>query len=47
MICDSGQRYLDSYYDPQWLQRGGFDLEPYTRRLEDFYRSGLLMHSAP
>lgn len=47
MICDSGQRYLDSYYDPQWLQRGGFDLEPYTRRLEDFHRSGLLMHSAP
>lgn len=40
MICDSGQRYLDTYYDSEWLHRRGFDLAPYRRRLESFYESG-------
>ncbi|WP_040260948.1 PLP-dependent cysteine synthase family protein [Pseudomonas massiliensis] len=28
LLCDSGERYLSTYYDPQWLQTNGFDLEP-------------------
>ena len=47
MICDSGQRYLDSYYDRDWLDRQGLELAPHTRRLEKFYESGSLMQSNP
>ena len=42
MICDSGERYLDSYYDDAWLATNGFDLSPYIARLERFYESGRL-----
>lgn len=40
MICDSGDRYLDSYYDDRWLAEHGFDLQPYQRHLETFFQSG-------
>ena len=40
MLCDGGERYLDTYYDADWLAARGFDLEPWRRRLEEFYRSG-------
>lgn len=40
MICDDGGRYLDSYYNQDWLDDRGFDLKPYQRQLLDFYRSG-------
>lgn len=33
MICDPGERYLDSYYDPQWLERNGIDIRPHLDRL--------------
>ena len=34
LMCDSGERYLDTYYDPQWVARTIGDLAPYTRKLE-------------
>lgn len=34
LMCDSGERYLDTYYDPQWVTRTLGDLTPYTRKLE-------------
>ncbi|WP_426143817.1 PLP-dependent cysteine synthase family protein [Pseudomonas sp. DWP3-1-2] len=34
LMCDSGERYLDTYYDPQWVTRTVGDLTPYTRKLE-------------
>ena len=40
MICDPGERYLDSYYNEAWLQAGGFDLSPYHRQLEHFFETG-------
>lgn len=40
LICDAGERYLDSYYDPAWLQARGYELEPYLAQLEHFYRYG-------
>lgn len=40
MICDSGARYLDSYYDKDWLIAKGFDLDPYRQKLERFYELG-------
>ncbi|MBL0713178.1 MAG: PLP-dependent cysteine synthase family protein, partial [Desulfosarcina sp.] len=37
MLCDSGDRYLDTYYNDAWLAEQGFDLTPYREQLERFY----------
>ncbi len=42
MICDAGERYLDTYYNQQWLEANGFDLVPYRKQLEQFYQTGNL-----
>ena len=42
MLCDGGERYLHSYYNHQWLAEGGFDLQPFSKRLRHFYASGEL-----
>ena len=42
MICDPGERYLDTYYNEAWLSSKGFDLAPYRQRLDDFIRTGTL-----
>ncbi|MBC3953084.1 PLP-dependent cysteine synthase family protein [Pseudomonas folii] len=34
LMCDSGERYLDTYYDPEWVERTIGDLSPYTKKLE-------------
>ncbi|WP_094706675.1 PLP-dependent cysteine synthase family protein [Hahella sp. CCB-MM4] len=33
LICDSGERYLDSYYDDKWVSKQGLDLDPYLQQL--------------
>ena len=40
MICDSGERYLDTYYNDEWLQTNGFDLAPYRQQLMSFQETG-------
>ncbi|MDX6259486.1 MAG: cysteine synthase [Kribbellaceae bacterium] len=40
LLCDSGDRYGDTYYDDDWLKRSGIDLAPYTETLEGFAQSG-------
>ena len=40
VICDPGERYLDTYYNPDWLARHGFDIGPYGERLQAFYETG-------
>jgi cysteine synthase A len=42
MICDAGERYLNTYYNDRWLQQSGFDIAPYYRQLEKFYDTGIL-----
>jgi len=42
MICDGGERYLDTYYNPDWLAARGFDTAPYREKLERFYQTGKL-----
>jgi len=42
MICDGGERYLDTYYNPGWLEAKGFDIAPYREKLEQFYQTGML-----
>ena len=33
MLCDPGDRYLDTYYNQDWLAAKGFDLSPYRMQL--------------
>jgi len=42
MICDGGERYLDTYYNHDWLEANGFDMAPYRQQLEKFYETGIL-----
>lgn len=34
LLCDSGERYLDTYYDADWVKKNIGDLSQYTRQLE-------------
>ncbi|MDA8020798.1 MAG: PLP-dependent cysteine synthase family protein [Thermoanaerobaculia bacterium] len=40
MICDGGERYLDTYYNDAWLEDHGFDLQPYAEQLDAFFEKG-------
>ncbi len=40
ILCDDGERYLDSYYNQDWLDANGFDLTPYRKQLDTFYQTG-------
>ena len=40
LICDSGERYANSYYDDDWVREHGFDLEPHRRQMERFLATG-------
>jgi cysteine synthase A len=40
LICDSGDRYLHTYYNGAWLQENGYQIEPYLAQLEHFYQTG-------
>ncbi|BDY05330.1 PLP-dependent cysteine synthase family protein [Ferrimonas sp. YFM] len=42
LICDSGERYLDSYYDSDWIAANIGDIQPYLARLEAFAQTGEL-----
>jgi len=42
MICDGGERYLDTYYNNDWLKENGFDISPYLEQLEIFHETGIL-----
>jgi len=42
MICDGGERYLDTYYNDEWLAENDFNIEPYLKQLEAFYETGML-----
>lgn len=34
LLCDSGERYLDTYYHPQWVAQHIGDIAPYLARLD-------------
>jgi len=40
LICDSGDRYTSTYYDPDWLTKNDIDIEPYREMLETFLDTG-------
>lgn len=40
LLCDSGERYTDSYFSADWLSRHGMDLTPYLARARHFLAAG-------
>ncbi len=36
MICDSGERYMNTYYNDQWVKDQGIQLAPYTEELKKY-----------
>ena len=40
MICDPGDRYLETFYDRAWLEAQGLDIAPYVELLERFAVTG-------
>ena len=42
LLCDSGERYLDTYYNHEWIAAQSMDLAPYAERLDVFCETGLM-----
>ncbi|MCL4115426.1 UNVERIFIED_CONTAM: hypothetical protein GTU68_027986 [Idotea baltica] len=42
LLCDSGERYLDTYYNEEWVTENIGDLTPVLSQLEEFGKTGLL-----
>ncbi len=40
LLCDAGERYLNTYYDDAWLAAQGLDIEPYVTQLDRFFDTG-------
>lgn len=40
ILCDSGERYLDTYFNPQWLCDQAIDTGPYENQVDLFLQSG-------
>ena len=47
LLCDSGERYLSTYYDDAWVAAQGLDLAPYAAALADYDRTGTLVDPLP
>jgi cysteine synthase A len=41
LICDGGELYRDTYYDPEWLAANGYDPAPYLLRFQRFFEAGV------
>ncbi len=42
LICDAGNRYLDTYYNSKWLLKNKYDIAPWLEQLNGFYHTGNL-----
>lgn len=40
LLCDGGERYSETYYNPEWIADQGLDLAPWTEALARFDHSG-------
>ena len=47
LICDSGERYTQTYYNDVWLAQRRIDLRPYRRQLQAFYEDGAWAERQP
>jgi cysteine synthase A len=46
IICDGGDRYASTYYNPDWLADAKIDIAPWADRLNRFLDGGALADSA-
>jgi len=42
LLCDSGERYLPTYYNDTWLSQQQIDISPFMRQLEQLSEQGRL-----
>ncbi|EAS40656.1 PLP-dependent cysteine synthase family protein [Photobacterium profundum] len=42
LLCDSGERYLDTYFNAEWVQENIGDISPYLAQLAAFEQTGTL-----
>lgn len=42
LICDPGERYLDTYYNPEWIAANIRDISQYQNKLKQFETTGEL-----
>ncbi|MHC1729483.1 MAG: PLP-dependent cysteine synthase family protein [Syntrophobacteraceae bacterium] len=40
IICDDGNMYLDTYYNPEWITKSGMNPQPWKAALEKFWETG-------
>lgn len=40
LICDPGARYMDKYFNPDWLAAQGLDITPDLARIDAFHQTG-------
>jgi cysteine synthase len=40
LLCDGGERYLDTYYSDEWVRAAGLDLAPHLATVETFLTTG-------
>jgi cysteine synthase A len=40
LLCDSGARYLGTYFDDRWIAEQGLDIAPHEERLMRFFETG-------
>ena len=40
LICDSGERYADTYYNSEWLAQHDIDIRPYADQVSRFLDTG-------
>ena len=41
LLCDGGERYSETYYNPDWIEAQGLDLTPWHEALARFDRHGV------
>lgn len=42
LVCDPGERYLDTYYHDGWLAKQGLHIAPYAESLDRFLATGMI-----
>ncbi|MDO6705124.1 PLP-dependent cysteine synthase family protein [Photobacterium sp. 1_MG-2023] len=45
LLCDSGERYLETYFDTDWIEQNIGDIQPYLDQLSAFEQTGILSWS--
>lgn len=40
ILCDPGDRYLDTYFNRDWLSNEQIDIDPYLNQLTRFQETG-------